>query len=210
MVCHLPDEPLHIHAKYILTVAPPSAKSWFQQVRKLCIQYGLPKPLQLLDCPPSKDLYRIETKHKIADYWHSQFMKETKKLKSLTYFKPELYSLTKPQYMWNTAASHSFECSKSTILVKMASGRYRTDMLCRHSNISGYCRLPSCHQIPGTLEHMLATSPALSTTRESLYQMWLDKSVMYPGLHATIRAVLASAAPAIVQFVLEPLGLPLV
>ena len=41
--------------------------------------------------------------------------------------------------------------------------------------------------------------------------MWLDKSVMYPSLHGTIRAVLASADPTIVvQFVLEPLGLPLV
>ena len=213
MVCHLPDDPLHSHAKYILTLAPPSAKSWFQQVRNLCNQYGLPNPLQLLDCPPSKDQFRLEAKHKIADYWHSQFMKETKKLKSLKYFKPELYSLTKPHYMWNTAASNPFECSKSTILARMASGRYRTDMLCRHwnSNRNGYCRLLSCHQIPGTLEHLLATCPALSTTRESLYQMWLDKSVMYPSLHATIRAVLASAVPTtIVQFILEPLGLPLV
>ena len=36
MVCHLPDDPLHSHARHILASAPPSAKSWFQQVRKLC------------------------------------------------------------------------------------------------------------------------------------------------------------------------------
>ena len=38
--------------------------------------------------------------------------------------------------------------------------------------------------------------------------MWLDKSVMFPNLHSTIREVLASAPNTIVQFVLEPLAFP--
>ena len=62
--------------------------------------------------------------------------------------------------------------------------------------------------MPGTLEHLLVICPALSTLRERLYQMWLEKSVMFPVLHATIKAVLSSAAPTIVQFVLEPLAFP--
>ena len=212
MVCHLPEDHLHSHAKYTLSSAPPSAKSWFQQVRTLCNQYGLPNPLQLLDSPLPKEQFKKETKIKISQYWYNHFVAETRKLKSLKYFKPELYSLTKPHYMWSTAASNPFECSKSTILARMASGRYRTDMLCRHwsSNRSGHCRSPSCCQTPGTLEHILVTCPALQSTRESLYQMWLEKSVMFPSLHATIRAVLVSSPPTIVQFVLEPLGLPLV
>ena len=50
--------------------------------------------------------------------------------------------------------------------------------------------------------------PALSSTRESMYQMWLERSVMFPSLHAVIRAVLASDPADIVQFVLELLALP--
>ena len=50
------------------------------------------------------------------------------------------------------------------------------------------------------------TNTALSTTRKRLYQRWLDKSVMFPTLHSTIRQVLASAPAIIVQFVLEPLA----
>ena len=38
--------------------------------------------------------------------------------------------------------------------------------------------------------------------------MWLDKSVMFPTLHSTIRQVLASTPNIIVQFVLEPLAFP--
>ena len=85
-------------------------------------------------------------------------------------------------------------------------------MLCRHwsSNRRGHCRSSSCYQTPGTLEHILVTCPALQPTRESLYQMWLEKSVMFPSLHATIRTLLVSPPPTIVQFVLEPLGLPFI
>ena len=54
MICHLPNNPLHKHAKYIINHAPPSAKSWFQQIQKLCVQYDLPHPLHLLDNPVKK------------------------------------------------------------------------------------------------------------------------------------------------------------
>ena len=90
----------------------------------------------------------------------------------------------------------------------MASGRYRTEMLTRYwsNNRGGYCRAPSCVSTPGTLEHLLATCPALSQARERLYQMWLEHTVMFPSLHATIRKVLESPADIVVQFVLEPLA----
>ena len=48
MICHLPEDPLHHHAKYVLTCLPPSASSWFHQLRDTCLQYRLPHPLELL------------------------------------------------------------------------------------------------------------------------------------------------------------------
>ena len=212
MVCHLPSDPLYNHANHILNFAPPSAKSWFQQIRDICSQYGLLHPLQLLKNPPPKEQFKNEVKRKIHDFWFNQFVTEIKKLKSLKYFQPELYSLTKPHYMWTTAASNPFECSKSTILARMASGRYRSDMLCRHwgRNRSGFCIAPSCTETPGTLEHLLVSCPAHSSTRERLYLMWLERSVMFPTLHAIIRAILKSPANIIAQFVLEPLAFQLI
>ena len=209
MLCHLPTDPLNRHARHILTSAAPSAKSWFQQVRDLCSLYDLPEPLILLDNPPNKKQFKARAKENIASYWHQVLAAEAKKLKSLKYFKPELYSLVKPHYMWSCAASNVFECSKSTALAIMASGRFRSDMLTRHwsQNRSGFCRFPTCTQVQGTLEHMLVTCPALNSTRESMYQMWLERSVMFPSLHSTIRAVLESEPADIVQFLLEPLAL---
>lgn len=210
MVCHLPEDPLNRHARFILTCAPPSAKSWFQQIRDLCSQYGLPTPLQQLDNPLPKEAFKSFVKKNIVDYWQTLLRVEASLLSSLQYFKPELYSLTKAHYMWTTAASNPFECSKSTILARMASGRYRTEMLCRHwsTNRAGHCRAPSCQQIPGTLEHLLVVCPALDTVRERLYQMWLEKSVMFPTLHSIIREVLKSNENFKVQFIIEPLAFP--
>ena len=38
--------------------------------------------------------------------------------------------------------------------------------------------------------------------------MWLEKSVMFPTLHSTIREVLDSTEATKVQFILEPLAFP--
>ena len=210
MITHLPGNPLHSHATHVLTGAPESARSWFQQVRNICALYGLPAPLHLLQNPPDKAKFKLLVKAKVAQYWHGVFSEEISGLKSLKYFRPELYSLLKPHYMWSLTASNPFESVKSTVLARMASGRFRTEMLTRYwsKNRSGYCRAPHCVSTPGTLEHLLATCPALSLTRERLYQMWLEQSVMFPTLHATIRRVLESPVEDIVQFVLEPLAFP--
>ena len=211
MVCHLPDDPLHCHAKYILSSAPPKARSWFQQVQAICTQYELPSPLQMLATPIPKEKFKRLVKSKILEYWQALLRAEAAPMSSLMYFKPELYSLSRAHYMWTTAAGHPFESSKSTVLAKMVSGRFRSEALCRHwsANRHGYCRAPSCHQVYGTLEHLLVSCPALDTIREGLYSMWLERSVMFPALHSTIRDVLDSNEATKVQFILEPLAFPL-
>ena len=207
MICRLQEDPLHIHAKFILSSAPPSAKSWFQQILHLTIQYGLPNPSFLLANPPPKGAFKNIVKKQITQYWKALLIEETKPLQSLKYFKPELYSLTKAHYIWSSAASNPFETSKSTVLACMASGRFRTEYLCRHwsTNKAGYCRAPSCYQTLGTLEHLLVVCPALDIVRQRLYNMWLEKSVMFPALHSTIKEVLTCDDSTKVQFILEPL-----
>ena len=49
MICRLPGDPLHAHARYVLSCLPQAAKSWFHQVRNICLLYSLPHPLALLD-----------------------------------------------------------------------------------------------------------------------------------------------------------------
>ena len=60
MICHLPEDPLHHHAEFVLTSLPPSSKSWFYQVKDICSQYSLPHPLLLLNSPLSKKLFKLK------------------------------------------------------------------------------------------------------------------------------------------------------
>ena len=66
MICHLPQDPLHKHAEYALTSLAQSSKSWFLQVRALCLQYGLPHPLDLLKSPLSKGKFTSMDKAKVT------------------------------------------------------------------------------------------------------------------------------------------------
>ena len=68
MICHLPGDPLHLHAQYVLTSASPSANSWFQQILSLCLMYQLPHPLTLLSNPIKKQRFKKLVKLKITDY----------------------------------------------------------------------------------------------------------------------------------------------
>ena len=46
------------HAKNVLLTSPKFSKSWFLKIRSLCLQYGLPHPLQLLQNPPGKEEFK--------------------------------------------------------------------------------------------------------------------------------------------------------
>ena len=37
IICHLPENPLNAHARQVLVSGKASSKSWFQQIRSLCL-----------------------------------------------------------------------------------------------------------------------------------------------------------------------------
>ena len=68
MICRLQNNILHKIAEYVLTRLPDTAKSWFMQIKKLCFQYDLPHPLQLLKEPPNKhELKKLISPRFLAD-----------------------------------------------------------------------------------------------------------------------------------------------
>ena len=162
MVCHLPGNPINMHARNILLTAPKSAKSWFQQIRSLCLMYGLDHPLKLLDHPPTKPHFKAVVKRKVTEYWECLLQDEAARLPSLQYFAASCASLTSPHPIWTSSGSNSFESRKSETLAKMVSGRFRSDYLCRHwsDNRLGHCQADTCVGVVGDLEHLLEHCPA--------------------------------------------------
>ena len=124
MICRMPDNPLHAHAIHVLSCSPRSARSWFQQVRDICLLYSLPHPLLLLQHPPTRQSFKGLVKANVTEYWESVLRSETEELPSLRVFNKIRLSLQEPSLLWLTAGSNSFECAKSLVVGKMISGRY--------------------------------------------------------------------------------------
>ena len=168
MICRLPGVPLNAHAHYVLSCSPRSARSWFQQVRDICLLYSLPHPLTFLQFPPTKAAFDKLVKDKIIEFWENKLREETLNLSSLAFFKTAHLSLRTPSYIWLAAGANSFESAKSLIISKMISGRYRSDYLCRHwtpANRNGFCLEQTCDRVLGDLIHMLTICPSLHSTR---------------------------------------------
>ena len=201
---------IHQNAIHVLTYLPPTSKYWFHQVKDLCHQYSLPHPLVLLEKPLLKEKFKQLVKLKVTEFWQETLATECLSLTSLRFFNPLKASLTKPHPLWTSSAGNSFECSKSTILAKMVSGRYRTEMLCRFwtANKGGYCMLDTCHQVSGDLEHMLVVCPALVHVRNRLHSLWFLKTVDCPPLNRVILRILASEPVTQVKFLLDAASSP--
>ena len=165
MICHLPEDPLHHHAKYVLSTLSPSSLSWFHQVRDLCLQYCLPHPLLLLEKPLTKNKFKELVKLQVTEFWHGVLATEctSPSLSSLRYFDPYRASLLHAHPIWTSTAGNSFESSKGTVLARMVSTRYRTEMLSRFlsNNRTGHCLSATCTNVSGDMEHLLTVSPAL-------------------------------------------------
>ena len=98
MICRLPGNILNLHAVNIFTFA--TSKSWFLNIRDVCLQYKLPNPLELLKAPLPKEKYKNLIKKHVVDYWEQELRSEQSEASvrdPLTYFKPEFMSLQRPQ-----------------------------------------------------------------------------------------------------------------
>ena len=155
MICHLKEDPLNRHAMYALLHS--WSKSWFQQVKDICLLYGLPHPLQLLNNPPTRQKLKKDVKTKITEYWQHLLSAEALPLTSLSHFNPAMHFVASPHPLWAAAGSSPYEVNQSTILAKMISGRYRTESLCRFWSVNpeGFCLASTCYQDIGNLEHLL-------------------------------------------------------
>ena len=210
MITRLPGSFINLIAKSKLLTATPSSGSWFLQVRKLCILYGLPSPLSLLEFPLSKHSYKSLVKSKVVDYWETLLRGEAAKLQgsSLRYFKPQFMSLTKPHLLWRTCGSNPYEVHKAVTQARMLSGRYMTDKLSRHwtQNSLGLCSVPGCSgEDVGSLEHFLLECPALNIARSHAVALCNQVATESRELSEVLQLLLQghSSNIIIVQFLLD-------
>ena len=57
MVTRLTHDPLRTLARNVLVTVNSSSKSWFHQIRDICLKYGLPHPIRIIDTQPTKKAF---------------------------------------------------------------------------------------------------------------------------------------------------------
>ena len=150
-------------------------------------------------------------KSNIINYWERRLREDSVKLDSLKYFDPRFMSLTNPHPIWTSAKDNPYEVSKAVIQVRMLSGRYRTEYLCRHwSGRSGICLAGTCLglNIPETIEHILIFCPSLSHARSISFDLWIATSKKYTYLIPTIYKAMTMQHAYRCQFILDCTSLP--
>ena len=159
-----------------------------------------------------KNRFKKLAKLKVTDYWRQMLVTEctSPSLTSLRYFNPQKASLHKPHPIWTSTAGNSYECGKGTILARMVSGRYRTEMMRRFwsTNRSGYCLAPTCHLVQEDLEHLLVVCPSMEHVRHRLHSLWCLKTADCPPLQRLIMQMLGSAPEILLRFILDSTALP--
>ena len=159
----------------ILTSSEQSSKSWFHQIKEISDQYSLPDPLNILANPPPKNSLKKSTKLKVLEWWQDKLRLEAAPLDSLSLFRPNFMSLSRPHPIWTSAGSSNYEVKKATVQARMLSGRYRTCWLRRHwsGDPTGSCQVPDCDGQPGTLLHIAtAECSGLHSAKVKAVALW--------------------------------------
>ena len=197
MICRLPGDPLHHHAWQALLTLPPSANSWFTQVRDIFLQYRLPHPLLLLENPPTKESFKKLTKAKVLDYWEDRLRREASFLPSLEYLHPQFLSLKTPHMLLTSAGNKPYEVAKARIQLLFLSNQYPCGSYTRHwtpENRDGLCTFLQCREAKAqeSPEHILLKCPEWSLTREKMYLPCL--SMQSPIFRHSVTSILFSGS----------------
>ena len=190
-----------------------SKKAWIYQIGEICEQYGLPQPLQLLQCPLPKMSFKRLVKKRVTDYWEQLLRAEAAdpRYSSLLFFNPRFMSLSSPHPIWTTAGSSPAQVAMATVQAQMLSGRYRSESLCRHwsKNRNGFCLLPGCEGLVEDLPHILSSCSGLASIREKLVRFTLDYCTnSAPVLNDLVTSLCKPQNPNFIQFLLDCSCLP--
>ena len=143
MISRLEDSLIKSLAVNAYSCGNISKRSWFYQIRKLC----------LLQSSPTKTIFKTFVKKKVLCYWEVHLRAEAAELSSLGFFHPEYMSLNKPHPIWSSAWSSPSEVSMALVQATMLSGRYRTEALASHwsPTSTGCCVLTAGYYVPSRL-----------------------------------------------------------
>ena len=135
-------------ARTVFSTTSPSSKSWFWQLRDICILYNLPHPLDFLELKYSKTTFKKLTKLAVITYNTDKFKTDATNLRSLKYFKFDKIGIRSVHPIFSTCGSNPYEIDKAVWQSRLLSGMYKFGRRQCHftntNNPDGYCSLHLC------------------------------------------------------------------
>ena len=95
-------------------------------VRKTCLKYGLPDPLDYIQYPWRPDRWRTMCKQTVQNYWEKEFLQVVEKSDVLKYVDTDYASLSIPMRVWQMAGLCSDSVKQATVQHWMMVGVYFT------------------------------------------------------------------------------------
>ena len=211
IITRMPDSNIiRKHATNIYSFEIISPKSWFHQIRELCLQYSLPHPSLLLSSPILKSKFKNLVKKNVVDFWEQKLRHDSSPLESLQYFHPEYMSLSSPHPIWKTAGASPTKVVMASVQALLISGRFRTEALCSHwsTNSSGFCKLSNSCQTVENVEHFLKDCSALDKTRKNLSEFTNSYCTSHPEIKTIVEQYSKPECRLFCQFIIDCSILP--
>ena len=139
---------------HTLTFYGVNFTGWSSLVRKTCLKYGLPDPLNYMQYPWRPDRWRDHCKRVVKDYWEKQLLQKVGD--SLRYMDLDYASLQIPMRVWQMAGLCSDSVRQAAIVNWMLLGVYFTrEFLHKMNKVKSPICLGCSNQVNETLSHLL-------------------------------------------------------
>ena len=143
------------------------SKSWTVHVRKLLHKFKLPSAYELLENPPSKEIWKQSVKKAINCYYEKALVQEVIHQSSMKFLNISSCSLSKCHPVWNTIKPSSRDVTRGMLKAKLLTGTYNLEgKRAKFKNVSNSGLCPLCQKDVETREHFIAICPMLTETRE--------------------------------------------
>ena len=192
---------------YILKMSNLNSTTWSVHVRLVCLQYGLPDPLVLLQqVPMTKCAWKTLVRTKITAYHENELRRNAQENHKLEYLNVQTWGLT--------GKAHPIldirETRDSPKL--MAHLKFLTGDIASYHNLSAdrgvqaHCRL--CHAPCEHTQHILTECPSTADVRERLYPELVN---LVASIHPTSSVLnrQETSNGLLTQFILDPASMNL-
>ena len=166
-----PSSTVHGIVKYILMMCTSNSTTWSTHLQLLCLKYGLPSPLSLLqESPPISKLEWSSLVKTRVTVWHEQELRRTSTMNSkMKYLNVHLIGLSgRPHPVLHNIVSTQ-DAKKLRLHLKFLTCDYMCNELLSKNQpaISAACEL--CSAELDSIEHVMVSCKALSEVRSRLY-----------------------------------------